>query len=72
MYTPEQIEMMKEVMREYLYFFNYTDHPQGQADPDTTFFSYDGVTKHDELHLEQLFGGYKRTNADGLTRTASS
>ena len=71
MYTPEQLEMMKEVMREYLYFFNYTDHPHEQADPNTTFFTYDGVTKHDEGHLEQFFNGYKRINADGLSRLTS-
>ena len=27
MYTPEQIEFMKEAGREYLYYFGYVDHP---------------------------------------------
>jgi len=72
MYTPEQLEMLKDTMREYLYFFNYTDHPNElEADPITTFFNYDGATQHDEAQLEQFFGGYKRTNADGLTRATS-
>lgn len=68
MYTAEQIEMMKEVMREYLYFFKYTDHPNGQADPDTTFFTYDGVVKHDAVLLEKSFGGFKRINANSQAR----
>ena len=46
MYTPEQIEFIKEAGREYLYYFGYVDHPT-DADPDTTFFKYDGQVKHD-------------------------
>ena len=64
--------MMKDTMREYLYFFNYSDHPNElQADPSTTFFTYDGATQHDEAMLEEFFGGYKQTNADGLARATS-
>ena len=46
MYTPEQLEYLKEECREYLYYFGYVDHPT-QADPDTTFLKYDGKVKHD-------------------------
>lgn len=60
MYTPEQMEMLKDKMREYLYFFKYTDHPEAsQADADTTFFTYDGATQHDEDKLGELFGRFK-------------
>ena len=48
MYTPEQIEWMKEASRDYLYYFGYVDHPT-KADPDTTFFKYSdgGRVQHD-------------------------
>lgn len=59
MYTPEQIEMLKDKMRDYLYFFKYTDHPEGQADPNTAFFTYDGEAQHDEQKLGELFGRFQ-------------
>ena len=61
---------MKEQMRNYLYYFKYCDHPvERQADPDTTFFTFDGEkARHDEEKLEQLFGRFKQVNAEGLTR----
>ena len=47
MYTDEQVEKLKDIARDYLYFFNYVDHPT-EADPTTTFFTYaDGPTQHD-------------------------
>ena len=65
------MERIKEVGREHLYFFNYTDHPAGENDPDTTFFKYDNRVKHDYNKLASHFGGYKRANAIALARTAA-
>lgn len=47
MYTDAQLEMMKEKCRDFLYYFNYTDSPNGESDPNTTYFTYDGETQHD-------------------------
>jgi hypothetical protein len=58
MFSEEEMEILKTICREYLYFFNYTDHPEGKADPDTTFFTYDRETQHDAVELEKRFGGY--------------
>ena len=44
MYTEVQLEMIKDVARDYLYFFNYADNPNGGADANTTFFTYDKET----------------------------
>ena len=65
------MERMKEVAREQLYYFSYTDHPAGANDPDTTFFTYDKRVKHDYKMLASHFGGYKRSNALALARTAN-
>ena len=63
------MEIFKERCRSYLYFFNYTDHPEeGQADPSTTFFTYDRQTKHDASKLETFFNGYKKVSQDALTQ----
>ena len=58
---------MKETCREYLYYFGYVDHPT-DADPNTTFLTYDKKVKHDQAKLAQLFKGYKKCNADSLKR----
>ena len=58
---------MKEVARDYLYYFNYVDHPT-EADPTTTFFTYDKETEHDVAKLEQNWNGFKRNNAEALQR----
>ena len=42
MFTEEDINSIKTFCREYLYFFNYSDHPEEKADPDTTFFTFNG------------------------------
>ena len=53
MYTPAQLETIKEQLRDYLYYFQYCDHPvEGQADPNTTFFTFDGEdVRYDEDKL---------------------
>lgn len=48
MYTPEQIEFVKDVMGDYLYFFGYSNHPTEQNA--TTIFNFD---KHTEYNLAQ-------------------
>ena len=68
MYTAAQLEKMKELARDYLYFFNYVDHPSAAADPQTTFFTYDKETQHDEAKLALLFNGYKNRNTEALQR----
>ena len=65
------MERIKEVAREQLYFFSYSDHPAGANDPNTTFFTYDKRVKHDYKMLAESFGGYKRCNALALARTAN-
>ena len=65
------MERIKEVAREQLYFFNYSDHPAGINDPDTTFFTYEKRVKHDYKKLASHYGGYKRCNALALARTAN-
>ena len=53
MYTDEQIEQMKQRTRDYLYYFNYVDHPtEAEADPDTNFLRYDLETRHDTEKLD--------------------
>lgn len=65
-FTDAQLEAFKEKTRGCLYYYNYSDHPEGLADASTTFFKYDGPTPHDTAKLAQLFGGYKRNNARAL------
>ena len=73
MYNPAQLEKMKELGRDFLYFFNYADHPEeGLTDHTTAFFTYDRETKHDEKKLAELFGGYKRANARALEQVCES
>lgn len=60
---------MKELTRDYLYYFNYVDHPT-EADPDTTFVCYDKEVQHDMIKLEQNFNGYKRCNANAISRVS--
>ena len=59
MYTENQIEQyFKNACRDYIYYFNYCDHPEeGKADANTTFFEYE-LGQHDTEKLDQLFGGY--------------
>ena len=45
-YTDEQIELMKVELRDYLYFFGYTNHPE--LEHHTTFFEY---SEHDGVDL---------------------
>ena len=58
---------MKKVARDYLYYFNYVDHPT-EADPSTTFFTYDKETQHDENKLAKNWNGFKHNNAEALQR----
>jgi len=44
LFSDAQLEMMKEKCRDFLYYFNYTDSPNGESDPNTTYFAYDGET----------------------------
>ena len=44
MYSEAQQEMIKRECRDWLYYFNYTDNGNLEADPSTTFFTYDGET----------------------------
>ena len=39
MFTSDMMDFIKRELRDYLYFFNYVDHPL-DSDPDTTFFKY--------------------------------
>ena len=71
MYTPEQLERLKVILRDYLYYFRYTDDPNGQADPRTIFFTFDGETQHDNAKLSALFAGFKRCNEDALRSVIS-
>ena len=67
MYTNEQLEEIKETLREYNYYFGYADHPDGtSADPNTTFHTYDKQTQHDTTLLDDLFMGFKTQNEGAL------
>ena len=66
MYTQQQLERLKVILREYLYYFRYTDDQNGQADPRTIFFTFDGETEHDDAKLLALYAGFKRCNEDTL------
>ena len=49
MYTDAQLELIKDKCRDFLYYFNYSDAPDGSAvDAHTAYFTYDKETKHDE------------------------
>ena len=39
MFSSDMMDFIKRELRDYLYFFNYVDHPL-DSDPDTTFFKY--------------------------------
>jgi len=71
MYTEAQMENFKESCRDFLYFFNYSTHTEeGAADPNTAFLEYtegQGV-QHDPAKLAELFDGFKRNNAEVLSR----
>lgn len=67
MYTDAQFEFIKAECRDFLYYFSYTDHPDASLqDPNTTFFTYEKETKHDDRKLTTTFGAYKRVNTAGL------
>ena len=47
MFTESQIDFIKSELRDFLYFFNYSEHPL-DSDPNTSFYSYEsGSVKHD-------------------------
>ena len=46
MFTPNQLEFIKVELQEFLYFFNYVDHPL-DSDPNTVFLRYDREVQHD-------------------------
>ena len=71
MFTEAQLEMMKEKCRNFLYYFNYTDNPDGEADPNTTYFVYDGETQHDKAKLDELHNGYLKSNAQAIQNVAA-
>ena len=72
MYTDEQLEELKETLREYNYYYGYADHPNGtSADPNTTFHTYDKQTQHDEALLDDSFMGFKTQNAEALQRVVA-
>ena len=54
-------------MQDYLYYFKYSDHPFEEADPDTTFFTFDKDTRHN-YHKLQCYGGFKWCNAFSMAR----
>ena len=73
MYTDEQYEQIKETMREFNYYYGYTDHPDGDqlSDPSTTFHRYTKDAKHDQAKLAEYFMGYKRCNEKALRTVIS-
>lgn len=62
--------MIKDKCREYLYYFNYTDDPEGEIDDlsSTAYFSYDGDTQHDKAKFDELHDGYLKNNTRVLGR----
>ena len=70
MYNKEQLEFIKEELRDFLYFFNYTDHPL-ESDPNTSFFTYNDVG-HDQDKLISLFNGYLVKNEQSLQNSHCS
>ena len=72
MYTDEQLEELKETLREYNYYYGYADHPDGtSADPNTTFHTYEKQAQHDTALLDDLFMGFKTQNADALRQVVA-
>jgi len=66
------MENFKQNCRDFLYYFSYCTHPEeGQADPNTAFLEYtDGQgVQHDAAKLAELFGGFKKNNAEVLARS---
>jgi len=62
MFNSEQIDFIKSELRDFLYFFNFADHPL-DADPNTCFFEYSGTqVDHDEEKLIELYNGYLKQN----------
>ena len=45
MFSEKQIETIKRKLKDYLYYFGYTGHPE--LDNDTTFFEFDSPTTDD-------------------------
>lgn len=58
MYTPAQIEFVKEVLGDHLYYFGYTNHPT-EENP-TEIFKFE---KHTEHNLGQYYK-FKETCED--------
>ena len=71
MFTVEQLEFIKEELCDFLYFFNYTDHPL-ESDPNTTFLLYNGEVQHDQDKLISLFNGYLVGNETALRNAHSN
>ena len=64
MYTPEQIEFIKTELKDYLYFFGYTDNPDIPDQENLTpFFKFN----HLEKDLTQ-FGKFREENEKMLAR----
>ena len=61
MYSEEQIERLKVQLKDYLYYFGYTNHPV--EDNDTAFFEY---SEHDESDIAR-FKGFKASNEKVLS-----
>ena len=63
-YTDDQMERMRQHLRDYIRFFGYTGQNDTEdGSPETEFFDYSGdlVTKEEEAPAAEL-NGYKRVN----------
>ena len=61
MYSPEQIELLKEILKEYNLFYGYTNHPD--INHNTAFFNY---TKQSPDDLSQ-FKAFQKRNEESLS-----
>ena len=56
MYSEEQIAMLKNLLKDHLQFFGYTNHPT--AENDTAFFEYNDFDENDLA----MFNSFKTEN----------